>query len=108
MNNRIEITRNEAREMASKMYVTEYFDAVNEEFSNLAFYHENWTTIDDCRVVHFENGNIKSEISFVESKDSKPCYIECRDVCRRINLDWNTIEEFIDGIYAVIGRAIME
>ena len=104
---RREITHNEAYDRASELYVLEYVDCAYWEYvdmdTNIAFYTESTNLL-----MNIKKDNITVDITFRESSDSKPCYIECSIFTnvywKKLNLDWNTTEDFTNAIYEVIGK----
>lgn len=110
---RREVTRNDAYERASELYISQYVDemfweAVDDEM-NINFYFEDWTLEENVLVIAMSDNqrNICIEATFRESEDSKPCYLECGSHSKKLNLDWTTTDEFMTELYALVGRELM-
>lgn len=104
-------TFDEMKELTTDFYISEYLDAlydftVTKGYEVIALYED-----DDEKTLTVFCKKTKSSfsfyVSFSHSDDSKPCRIipmRTFDCGVKLNLDWNTTDELINGIYQAIGR----
>lgn len=105
-------------DMARKLNVNLYIDALEDSFScSLDWNIES--IIDDetnTMFVFVKNETTEIFLLFEESENSKPVFIKVSiktenfifSESKKLNLDWNTTEEFTECIYSLIGRCYIE
>lgn len=108
--------RETVRRMASKLYITRYLESLEDTFCDSRGYTRMPIIENDNNelLINISKGDINILVSFRSSYDSKPVWIkasvrnentqEVISEAKRLNLDWNTTEDFINAIYELIGR----
>ena len=105
-------------DMARHLNVNLYIDALEDCFSSSL----NWnieSVIDDetsTMFVFVKNETTEIFLLFEESPDSKPVFIKVSiktenfkfSESKKLNLDWNTTEEFTECICSLIGKCYIE
>lgn len=105
-------TLDEMKEYTTDFYISEYLDTLYgftliSGYEFIALYED-----EDCEksltvFCKKSKSNFSFYVSFSYSDDSKPCRIipmRTFDCGVKLNLDWNTTDDFINSIYQAIGR----
>ena len=104
--------------MARKLYVYKYVDALESCFNSSLNWELDYMLDEETNTLFIFVKNEKAEIflMFEESEDSKPVFIKVSintenfkfSETKKLNLDWNTTDEFTECIYCLIGKCFIE
>lgn len=107
-----EVTREDARNMACERNAHMQFDALEsigiDESFEMTFYAEIYSDASITLTIVFKDTkhDAKYKVSFTEYESSL-AYIEAETIQRHIQLDWSSVDDFINLFYSVVGRYLL-